>query len=34
MVAGRIFTETTAAALTSDPELQQRFLGVTRVEHA
>jgi branched-chain amino acid transport system ATP-binding protein len=34
MVAGRIFTETTAQALLTDPELQQRFLGVTRVEHA
>jgi branched-chain amino acid transport system ATP-binding protein len=33
MVAGRIFTETTATALQTDPELQQRFLGVTRVEH-
>jgi branched-chain amino acid transport system ATP-binding protein len=33
MVAGRIFTETTAQALQTDPELQQRFLGVTRVEH-
>jgi branched-chain amino acid transport system ATP-binding protein len=32
MVAGRIFTETTAEALTTDPDLQQRFLGVTRVE--
>ena len=28
MVAGSIFAETTAAALTSDPELQRRFLGV------
>jgi len=34
MVAGRIFTETTATALQTDPDLQQRFLGVTRVEHA
>ena len=33
MVAGSIFTETTATALQTDPELQQRFLGVTRVEH-
>jgi branched-chain amino acid transport system ATP-binding protein len=33
MVAGRIFTETTARALQTDPDLQQRFLGVTRVEH-
>ncbi len=32
MVAGRIFTETTATALQADPDLQQRFLGVTRVE--
>ncbi|HEY3613585.1 MAG TPA: ABC transporter ATP-binding protein [Gaiellales bacterium] len=28
MVAGRIFTETTAEALASDPEAQRRFLGV------
>jgi branched-chain amino acid transport system ATP-binding protein len=34
MVAGRIFTETTAQALRTDPELQHRFLGVTRVEQA
>jgi branched-chain amino acid transport system ATP-binding protein len=33
MVAGQIFTETTAEALLTDSELQQRFLGVTRVEH-
>ena len=33
MVAGRIFTETTATELNTDPDLQQRFLGVTRVEH-
>jgi branched-chain amino acid transport system ATP-binding protein len=32
MVAGRIFTETTAQAISTDPELQQRFLGVTKVE--
>jgi branched-chain amino acid transport system ATP-binding protein len=32
MVAGQIFTETTATALRTDPDLQQRFLGVTRVE--
>jgi branched-chain amino acid transport system ATP-binding protein len=32
MVAGSIYTETTAAALQTDPDLQQRFLGVTRVE--
>jgi len=30
MVAGRIFAETTAAALAGDPELQRRFLGVER----
>ena len=29
-----IYTETTATALLTDPDLQQRFLGVTRVEHA
>ncbi len=28
MVAGSIFAETTATELTSDPELQRRFLGV------
>jgi branched-chain amino acid transport system ATP-binding protein len=28
MVAGRIFTETTAEALISDPDAQRRFLGV------
>ena len=28
MVSGRIQTETTAAELTGDPELQRRFLGV------
>ena len=33
MVAGGIFTETTAEALRPSPDLQQRFLGVTRVEH-
>jgi branched-chain amino acid transport system ATP-binding protein len=32
MVAGSIFTETTAAELRDSPELQQRFLGVTRLE--
>jgi branched-chain amino acid transport system ATP-binding protein len=32
MVAGSIYTETTATALQTDPDLQQRFLGVTRVE--
>jgi branched-chain amino acid transport system ATP-binding protein len=34
MVAGEIAIETTAAALTADPEAQQRYLGVTRVEAA
>ncbi len=28
MVAGRIFTETTAQVLATDPEAQRRFLGV------
>ncbi len=32
MVAGRIATETTAGALVADPDAQQRYLGVTRVE--
>jgi branched-chain amino acid transport system ATP-binding protein len=32
MVAGEIATETTAAAIASDPAAQQRYLGVTRVE--
>ena len=32
MVAGRIATETTASALLGDPDAQQRYLGVTRVE--
>ncbi|MDQ3889723.1 MAG: ABC transporter ATP-binding protein [Actinomycetota bacterium] len=32
MVAGRIATEITATALVADPEAQQRYLGVTRVE--
>jgi branched-chain amino acid transport system ATP-binding protein len=32
MVAGRIATETTAEALLRDPDAQQRYLGVTRVE--
>jgi branched-chain amino acid transport system ATP-binding protein len=32
MVAGRIATETTAGALLADPDAQQRYLGVTRVE--
>jgi branched-chain amino acid transport system ATP-binding protein len=33
MVAGSIQTETTGKALLADPEAQQRYLGVTRVEH-
>ena len=32
MVAGRIATETTADALLTDPDAQQRYLGVMRVE--
>jgi branched-chain amino acid transport system ATP-binding protein len=28
MVAGRIFAETTAQQLSTDPDLQRRFLGV------
>ena len=34
MVAGRIATETSASALLADPDAQQRYLGVTRVEEA
>ena len=35
MVAGSIFAETTAEALTNDAELQHRFLGVEPLtEHA
>ena len=34
MVAGEIATETTAAAISADPEAQQRYLGVTRMEAA
>jgi branched-chain amino acid transport system ATP-binding protein len=34
MVAGEIRTETTSASLSTDPEAQQRYLGVTRVERA
>jgi branched-chain amino acid transport system ATP-binding protein len=34
MVAGEITTETTAAAIQNDPDAQQRYLGVTRVETA
>jgi branched-chain amino acid transport system ATP-binding protein len=33
MIAGEIALETTAAAIASDPSAQQRYLGVTRVEH-
>jgi branched-chain amino acid transport system ATP-binding protein len=32
MVAGSIYTETTASELRDSPDLQQRFLGVTRLE--
>jgi len=32
MVAGQIATETSAEALLADPDAQQRYLGVTRVE--
>ena len=32
MVAGQIATETSAEALLTDPDAQQRYLGVTRVE--
>jgi branched-chain amino acid transport system ATP-binding protein len=34
MVAGSIQTETTGAALLADPEAQQRYLGVTRIEES
>ncbi|MGH2996453.1 MAG: ABC transporter ATP-binding protein [Gaiellaceae bacterium] len=34
MVAGEIAAETTAQALRNDPEAQQRYLGVTRVQEA
>jgi branched-chain amino acid transport system ATP-binding protein len=34
MVAGEIATETTAQAIANDPDAQQRYLGVTRVEAA
>jgi branched-chain amino acid transport system ATP-binding protein len=34
MVAGEIVAETTSEALLADPEAQQRYLGVTRVEGA
>ena len=34
MIAGEIAAETTAAELAADPEAQQRYLGVTRVEAA
>jgi branched-chain amino acid transport system ATP-binding protein len=32
MVSGHVDTETTAEALLASPELQQRYLGVTRME--
>jgi branched-chain amino acid transport system ATP-binding protein len=34
MVAGSIQAETTGAALLADPEAQQRYLGVTRIEES
>ena len=34
MVAGEVATETTAKALIEDPDAQQRYLGVSRVETA
>jgi branched-chain amino acid transport system ATP-binding protein len=34
MVAGEIAAETTSRALLDDPEAQQRYLGVTRMEEA
>jgi branched-chain amino acid transport system ATP-binding protein len=34
MVAGEIAAETTARELLADPDAQQRYLGVTRVERA
>jgi len=34
MVAGTVFTETTASEVINSPELQQRFLGVTPQESA
>jgi len=33
MVAGTVFTETTATEISNSPELQQRFLGVTPTGH-
>jgi branched-chain amino acid transport system ATP-binding protein len=33
MVAGTIAAETTAAELSSDPELQRRYLGVEPLAH-
>ena len=33
MVAGTIFTETTAEVLSTDPEAQRRFLGVEPLAH-
>jgi hypothetical protein len=34
MVAGEIATEMSAKALLDDPDAQQRYLGVSRVEGA
>jgi branched-chain amino acid transport system ATP-binding protein len=34
MVAGSIHVETTGEALLADPDAQQRYLGVTRIEEA
>ena len=34
MVAGSIHAETTGEALLADPDAQQRYLGVTRIEEA
>jgi branched-chain amino acid transport system ATP-binding protein len=34
MVAGEIAAETTSEKLLGDPEAQQRYLGVTRIESA
>jgi branched-chain amino acid transport system ATP-binding protein len=33
MIGGRIAAETTASALTSDPDLQRRYLGVEPLSH-
>jgi hypothetical protein len=32
MIAGSIQAETTGQALLGDPDAQQRYLGVTRIE--